>query len=89
MTLEICTDQDFDIDEIIDAMDRNEKVEMYNELAGELGKAEYREDSDVSKYFSQMSLFDQKKMLCDALGVPNYYNDLALRQKLEGIITAN
>ena len=88
MRLEFCEEVDFDVDDIIEKMDHDEQLVMYNSMAHELGKAEYKEDFDVAKYFSQKSLYEQKVILCNALNVVNYLDDEALRKALEKIITA-
>lgn len=88
MRIEISTDVDYDIEEIIDIMDEDEKIAMYNELAGELEKQVYKEEFDVTKYIGGLSLYEQKKILCNALGIPNYHDKVGLRVALEKIIQA-
>ena len=89
MRYEITTDVDIDIDDIMGSMDRKEKTALYNELADELGDANYDEDFDVAKYLGKMSAFEQKKILCNALGVSSYYDEQGLRKALEKIIKAS
>lgn len=74
-------DYDVDVDEVIEAMSANEKKEMYKALKAEM---EGKPTSD----FTEMMPSDQKRFLCDALGVPSYYDNEGLRQKLEPIINA-
>ena len=42
----------FYVDEIIDAMDEEEKIDMYNSLAEELSKTNHDQDYDVAEYFT-------------------------------------
>ena len=88
MRIEINTDVNYDVEEIIDIMDENEKLAMYNELAEELEMQVYKEEFDVAKYFGGLSLYEQKKILCNALGIPNYHDKVGLRVALEKIIQA-
>ena len=89
MRYEITTDVDIDIDDIMESMDIKEKTALYNELADEFGDANYDEDFDVAKYLGKMSAFEQKKILCNALGVSSYYDEQGLRKALEKIIKAS
>lgn len=88
MRIEVETEVDYDVDEIIDLMDQNEKLDMYNSLSKELSKAEYNEDYDVAAYMSRKPLYEQKKIICNALGVGSYCDEKALRNALEAIIKA-
>lgn len=88
MQIEVCTDVDYDVDEIIDIMSPAEKREMFEELAKGFKGNYFDEDLDVAKYLAKKPLFEQKKILCNALGVPSYYDQQALRLALETIITA-
>ena len=88
MRVEVNTDVDIDVDEIVDKKDQAEKIAMCAMLETELGKAEYKPDFDVAKFFGSLSLYEQKKILCNALNVPNYVDEQALRQALEKIIKA-
>ena len=89
MRFEQEVDIDLDIDDIIAEMSNDEKVDMYNELAKELDHAEYDESFNAAGYLSQLSPFEIKKVLCNALGVPSYHEDELLRNALEQIIKAN
>jgi hypothetical protein len=93
MRYEITKHVDIDIDDIMGSMDRKEKTALYNELADELadelGDANCDEDFDVAKYLGKMSAFEQKKILCNALGVSSYYDEQGLRKALEKIIKAS
>ena len=89
MRFEQEVDIDLDIDDIIAEMSNDEKVDMYNELAKELDHAEYDESFNAAGYLSHLSPFEIKKVLCNALGVPSYYEDELLRNALEQIIKAN
>lgn len=62
-------------------MSHDEKVEMYKSLKAEV-------TGELTKDFSEMMSSDQKRFLCDALGVPSYYDNDCLRQKLETIVNA-
>lgn len=42
----------------------------------------------TEEQFRDMPLFEQKRFLCNALGVATYYSDEELREKLEPIINA-
>jgi hypothetical protein len=74
-------DYDVDVDEAIEAMSANEKKEMYEALKVEI-------EGKPALEFADMMSSDQKRFLCDALGVPSYYENECLRQKLETIINA-
>ena len=89
MRIEVTTEVDYDVDEIIDCMDQAEMLDMYNSLAKELGKAEYKKENfDVATYLSRKPLWEQKKIICNALGVGSYCDEKALRNALEAIIKA-
>ena len=74
-------DYDVDVDEVIEAMSANEKKEMYKALKVEI-------EGRPSLEFEDMMPSDQKRFLCNALGVPSYHDSEALRAKLESIINA-
>lgn len=74
-------DYDVDVDEVIEAMSANEKKEMYKALKVEM-------EGKPALEFEDMMPSDQKRFLCNALGVPSYYDNEGLRQKLEPIINA-
>ena len=72
---------DVTVEEIISEMSARDKKEMYEELKAEL-------TGDIGKEFGNMMPSDQKRFLCDALGVPSYYDNECLRTKLQTIIEA-
>jgi hypothetical protein len=88
MRIEVWADVDCDVDEIIEKMDQQEKLDMYNSLSEELSKAKHDEEYDVAAYMSRKSLYEQKKIICNALGVGSYCDEKALRAALEKIIKA-
>lgn len=88
MQIEVCTYVDYYVDEIIDIMSPAEKREMFEELAKGFKGNYFDKDLDVAKFLAKKPLFEQKKILCNALGVPSYYDQQALRLALETIITA-
>lgn len=89
---------DVTIDEFLEELDHSDKVELFETLAEELNKDEEIEkmEHDVKankttlmmQYFRSLSDFDKRKFLVDALYVPNYYDDNALKGALEPIMTA-
>ena len=74
-------DYDVDVDEVIEAMSANEKKEMYEALKEDF-------EDEIHEDFASLMPSEQKRFLCDALGVPSYYDNEGLRQKLEPIINA-
>ena len=88
MRIEVQTNVYYDVSEIIDLMDQEEKLDMFNSLSAELSKAEYDEDFDVAAYMSRKPLYEQKKIICNALGVGSYCDEKKLREALEKIIKA-
>lgn len=74
-------DYDVDVDEVIEAMSANEKKEMYEALKEDF-------EDEIHEDFASLMPSEQKRFLCDALGVPSYYDNECLRQKLETIINA-
>lgn len=75
---------DYSVDEIFDAMSKEEKEGMYDLLLEELEKGTRKETEE----FAVMDLSGKKRFLCDCLDVPSYYDNVALRNKLEEIINA-
>lgn len=89
MNIEVSTDVDYDVDEIIDIMSKKEKREMFNALAAEFDDTPpYDEEFNVAKYLGGKSPFELKKIICNALNVPSYQDEQALRKALEKIINA-
>ena len=86
------------VDEFLDELDHVDKEELFKQLAEELNKDEeiIKMEHDVKAnktalmiaYFRSLSDFDKRKFLCDALYVPNYYDNDALRDTLAPIINA-
>ena len=74
-------DYDVNVDEVIEAMSANEKKEMYEALKEDF-------EDEIQRDFANLMPSEQKRFLCDALGVPSYYDNECLRQKLETIINA-
>lgn len=74
-------DIELSVEDVLSGMSNDEKVEMYKRLKAEV-------TGELTKDFSEMMSSDQKRFLCDALGVPSYYDNEGLRQKLEPIINA-
>lgn len=72
---------DLDVEEIIDEMSEREKLRMFTTLKEDF-------EDEINKDFANMMPSDQKRFLCDALGVPSYYDNDCLRQKLEAIVNA-
>ncbi len=82
------TDIGLEVDEIYDEMDEEDKKEMWVLLAKHFNGAQIDFDYDVAN-FAEKPAFEQKKILCNALGVSSYNNETELRNKLEEIITAS
>lgn len=72
---------DLDVEEIIDEMSEREKLQMFTTL-----KEDFEEE--IQRDFENLMPSEQKRFLCDALGVPSYHDNEGLRQKLEPIINA-
>lgn len=72
---------DLDVDEIIDEMSESEKLAMFTTLKEDF-------EDEILKDFASLMPSEQKRFLCDALGVPSYHDNEGLRQKLETIINA-
>lgn len=81
MELEINETGGYSVDYLIESMTNEEAEEMYSALDKILHKHKCKE-------FEDMMPSEQKRFLCDALGVPSYHDNEALRQKLETIINA-
>lgn len=84
-----------DVDDIISELTSKERKELFDELKKEFGnKASSLEEkiatTDVilGKQFQNLSAWEMKKLLCNALGVGSYYDEQALRKALEPIIKA-
>ena len=91
MDISVYTNIDVDIDDVLAAMNEKEKRELYESLGEELDEGSnitFDDDFDMAVYLRNMTAFDLKKILCTALDVPNYYDEQALREKLEPIIKA-
>lgn len=89
---------DYTVDEILDELSYEEKQEMLDALAEDLEKEDVAEHVALKtkrgaraafiEHFRDMSDFDKRKFLADALYVPSYYDDDALKSALRPIITA-
>lgn len=82
---------DVTIDEFLDELDSDEKKELFEQLCEELNSGEEEIEEikrDFVEHFRSLSDFDKRKFLVDALYVPNYYDDDALKGALEPILTA-
>mgnify|MGYP007069868470 CR=1 FL=1 len=80
-----------DVDDVIDCLSEKEKNELCQRLCGreEKKKAAPKEEGfDAVSHLGQLSLWELKKLLCNTLGVSSYYDEIALREKLEEIIKA-
>lgn len=88
----------FSVDEIVDELSCDEKHEMLDALAEDLEKEDVAEQVALKTkrgaraafvdYFRELSDFDKRKLLADALYVSSYYDDDALKLALEPILTA-
>ena len=74
-------DAELSVEDVLSEMSEDEKVEMYECLKWEL-------TGELTKDFSEMMPSEQKRFLCDALGVPSYHDNEGLRQNFEAIINA-
>lgn len=64
-------------------MDREE----FNYIVERL--SEYEDgNAQTEESFGELDAYEQKKFLCNALGVPTYHSNDILREKLEKIINA-
>ena len=88
----------FSVDEIVDELSSEEKHEMLDALTEDLEKEDVAEQVALKTkrgaraafvdYFRELSDFDKRKLLADALYVSSYYDDDALKLALEPILTA-
>ena len=88
----------FSVKDIFNEMESQDKQKMFKLLAEDLGKEEElcRFEQEFKKRnvavlisrFRELSDFDKRKFLADALYVPSYYDDDALKSALRPIITA-
>lgn len=88
----------FSVKDIFNEMESQDKQKMFKLLAEDLGKEEElcRFEQEFEKRsvavlisrFRELSDFDKRKFLADALYVPSYYDDDALKSALRPIITA-
>ena len=74
-------DIELDVEDVLSGMSDDEKKEMYEALKVEM-------EGKPALEFSEMMPSEQKRFLCNALGVPSYHDNEGLRQKLEAIINA-
>ena len=74
-------DIELGVEDVLSEMSDDEKKEMYEALKVEM-------EGKPALEFADMMPSEQKRFLCDALGVPSYYDNECLRQKLETIINA-
>jgi hypothetical protein len=74
-------EMELSVEDVLSAMSKDEKKEMYEALKVEM-------EGKPALEFADMMPSEQKRFLCDALGVPSYYENECLRQKLETIINA-
>lgn len=89
---------DYTVGEILDELSCEEKHEMLDALADDLEKEDVAERIATKgkrgartafiEHFRDMSDFDKRKFLADALYVSSYYDDDALKNALRPIITA-
>lgn len=89
---------DYTVGEILDELSSEEKHEMLDALADDLEKEDVEEQVESKtkrgaraafvEYFREMSDFDKRKLLADALYVSSYYDDDALKLALQPILTA-
>lgn len=81
---------DISVDEYLDKLDHNEKIELFEMLCEDLEKRveEPKDEKYVTDYLSGLTPFEFKRILVNVLNVPNYYDDDALKTALEPIITA-
>lgn len=84
-----------DVDDIISELTSKEKKKLFDELKKEFGNkvSSFEEkiattDVILGKQFQNLSAWEMKKLLCNALGVGSYYDEQALRKALEPIIKA-
>lgn len=101
MTYEFYTDVEIDIDDVINDMTAKDRRELFNELRERVLNDMDEEWEEMLKdvpshdpkklaeeIMRDLPPFEFKRVLIDALGIPSYYADEALRNALEPIITA-
>lgn len=101
MTYEFYTDVEIDINDVINDMTAKDRRELFNELRERVLNDMDEEWEEILKdvpshdpkklaeeIMRDLPPFEFKRVLIDALGIPSYYADEALRNALEPIITA-
>lgn len=101
MTYEFYTDVEIDINDVINDMTAKDRRELFDELRERVLKDMDEEEQEMLKdvpshdpkklaeeIMRDLPPFEFKRVLIDALGIPSYYADEALRNALEPIITA-
>ena len=101
MTYEFYTDVEIDINGVINDMTAKDRRELFNELRERVLNDMDDEWEEMLKdvpshdpkklaeeIMRDLPPFEFKRVLIDALGIPSYYADEALRNALEPIITA-
>ena len=101
MTYEFYTDVEIDINDVINDMTAKDRRELFNELRERVLNDMDEEWEEMLKdvpshdpkklaeeIMRDLPPFEFKRVLIDALGIPSYYADEALRNALEPIITA-
>lgn len=88
------------VDEIVDELSSSERQKAFDKLAdvlksdAEAKVSMFEHELEIKKkgmfldYFRELSDFDKRKLLADALYVSSYYDDDALKLALEPILTA-
>lgn len=84
-----------DVDDIISQLTSKERKELFDDLKSEFGNEASSLEEKIAttdvilgKQFHNLSVWEMKKLLCNALGVGSYYDEQALRKALEPIIKA-
>lgn len=75
-----------DVFDFLPEMDVSEQEELCGKLLRTLG-SKSKQDV-VSEYLQTLPPFELKRIFVNMFGIPNYYDDDALRKALEPIITA-
>lgn len=101
MTYEFYTDVEIDINDVINDMTAKDRRELFVELRERVLNDMDEEWEEMLKdvpshdpkklaeeIMRDLPPFEFKRVLIDALGIPSYYADEALRNALEPIITA-
>lgn len=82
-------DSTLDAEDVYDELDKDYKDEEEPEICLGIRYSDCHDPIDyLSKCFEKLSDYDKKKVLCNALWVPNYTLHDELRKKLEPIINA-